>query len=482
MRDEQNKRIHFGHRNQSTGRRWAVPAIGLILLFIIPSAPASVEAMGDFLEVCEADTRRDSCLNDKVRLNCPGAIMKKAPTFASNPPGFASYPFDERCQVERQAGQYQNGVIHFSFEGRWNPSETRQDRPNAVETLFIENYEQFFLNRQMKGPGERRIFLYWTARCTKDPWLQGGVCQRLGEYVPADVYAAFPTKISNLPFPLTGNSLSAKLKQQLIQQYREVNQPGSARLSPKQGVQNMVTQPQQPQIMPPSQRTQAMVVQPQQSPIITQSQVSALARSGIFARGVVEKEGAPSDQPDTDAQVASVETSDQAILEEGTPELAEPTTLQLERALYIVTAKPDAIVLNPGTYEVGVVMDLQLGLAKEGQPTVLLNAKRDTHSIHVHRTIAAVIPGPSDDLHLLFLTPDGRRFDAVGFESVVKPRSIDQVASLSDTAIEKAVAAAFTTSRSVSSPACQPNSAETGPRWIPVPCTMPAAAVSTPSP
>lgn len=417
--------------------------------------------------------------------------MKKAPTFASNPPGFASYPFEEECPVLLREGQYHNGVIHLYFEGRWNPSETRQDRPNAVETLFIENYEQFFPNRQMKGPGERRIFVYWTARCTKDPWLQGGTCQRLGEYVPSDVREAFPSEIEDKPFPLTGNSISPKLKQQLIKQYQTANQSFVARTQRPQNTQSMMAGPQS-EIVMQSQRTQAMAVQPQQSQVITQSQAAqvmeaqpqsalpgtqasggALARSGLFSRGVEGKEGQTMGQEGNEVPTgAAAETSDPAVIKDGTPEIVEPVALKLDRPFHSTDAKGEAVELKTGAYEVGPIMDLQLGLAKEGQSTVLLNAKQDRHSFPIHRTLALVIPGPSDDMHLLYLTADGRRFEAIGFPSAVKPRSIDTIAPLHDKTIEAAVQAASVSPRGVSSPPCRPNPNDIGPRWVPVPCTV----------
>jgi len=416
--------------------------------------------------------------------------MKKSPTFASHPPGFASYPFEEQCPVRLQEGQYHNGVIHLFFEGRWNPSETRQDRPNVVETLFIENYEQFFSNRQSKGAGERRIFVYWTARCTKDPWLQGGVCQRLGAYVPSDVSEAFPRIIEDKPFPLTGNSMSPKLKHQLIKQYQAANQSFVARTQRPQNTQSMMASPQS-EIMMQSQRTQAMAVQPQQSQVITQSQAAqvmeaqppadfpkpgasmgALARSGIFARGVEEKDGQASGQEESGTQTETVETSDPAVIKDGTPEIVEPVALKLDRPFHSTDAKGEAVELKTGAYEVGPIMDLQLGLAKEGQSTVLLNAKQDRHNFPIHRTLALVIPGPSDDMHLLYLTADGRRFEAIGFPSAVRPRSIDTIAPLPDKTIEAAVRAASVSPRGVSSPPCRPNPNDIGPRWVPVPCTV----------
>lgn len=469
--------MHEPDKLHALGRQCTLAVIGLTLM-CIPLVPASVDALGEYL-FCYG------CPTDTVLLECPGPVMRKAPTFASNPPGFAAYPFDEQCPVALQKGQYHNGVIHLYFEGRWNPSETRQDRPNAVETLFIEDYEQFFPNRQMKGPGERRIFVYWTARCTKDPWLQGGTCQRLGGYVPSDVREAFPSQIEDKPFPLTKDALSAKLKQQLITQYQAANQSGSARMTDQQRIRSMVTQPTQSPIVKQSPPTQAMLLQPPPSQMITQSQaaqamtvqpqspvqpntsVSSLSRAGVFARGVDEKEG--------EAAVSvseGPETTEMAVLEEGTSEIAEAVAVRLDSPFHTTGTKGNPVELKPGVYEIGTIMDLQLGLAQEGQWTVLLDADRDRHSFQINQTFAAVIPGPSGDLHLLYLTLDGRRFEVVGYPAAAPGRNTSAAAPLSDKAINNVVASASVKSRSVSSPPCKPNSAETGPRWIPVPCTV----------
>lgn len=334
------------------------------------------------------------------------------------------------------------------------------------------------------------MFLYWTARCTADPWLQGGTCQRLGEYVPSDVREAFPRVIEYKPFPITKDSLSPKLKQQLIKQYQVANQAGSARMSKQQRIQSMMTEPKQSPIVKQSPPTQAMTVQPQQSQVITPSQAAqvleaqpesarpktqasadSLARSGLFSRGVDEKDGQILDRERNEAPAeAATETSDPALIEERTAEIVEPVALKLDQPFHSTDAKGEAVELTTGAYEVGPIMDLQLGLAKEGQSTVLLNAKQDRHSFPIHRTIALVISGPSDDIHLLYLTSDGRRFDAIGFSSAVKPRSVETIAPLPDKTIDAAVRAASVSPRAVSSPPCRPNPNEIGPRWVPVPC------------
>lgn len=499
MTQPQDGRGRPDQSNQFKEGRWKVmvTVIGLTLPLMTDMAPNPVEAFTQF--------RPDNSQVER-EVNCWPPTMKLSPTFV-NLQGSATYPFSSVCYPSDGPGGMQ-----LFWEGRWNPSETRSDRPNAVETLFIEGYEDFLPNRQGAGLSRGRgaapaIFVYWTARCNADPWLQGGSCYRLGAYVPDDVRASIPD-LDSRRFPLTGDGIPAARKPVLIQQYKAANTPVSAvqsmttqPLSEQQRVQSMMIQPQQSQVMTQSQRTQAMTVQPQQSQTITQAQrnqamtvqpqaaipkpdssVSALARSGIFSRGVEEKEGQAPGQQETSAQPESAEAEVMAVVVEGTPDILEPVTVTLDRALHITTAKGETVEVKTGIYEIGTIMDLQLGLAKEGQPTVLLNTQRDTHNIPIHRTIAVLIPGPSDDVHLLFLTPDGKRFTAIGYGSEVKSRSTHMTSSLSDKAIKDAVAAADAKPRSVSSPACQLNPAEIGPRWIPVPCTMPTIPAPAPSP
>lgn len=171
MTEARDERDRSNQRTQSTGRRWMVTGIGLALWLIIPTAPSSVEA-----------TPFTTAPSKELQINCPAAVMTKAPTFLTNPKGSARYPFQMQC-----TNAVGPGVLYLYFEGRWNPSETRQDMPNAVETLVIENYSPHFISgRQQRGPGvDPGIFVYWTARrdqtgCLRnrrDPRRPAGACQ-----------------------------------------------------------------------------------------------------------------------------------------------------------------------------------------------------------------------------------------------------------------------------------------------------------------
>lgn len=440
--------------------RASIVATGLALSLITPG----MELIG------EAGTPFGTTPSSTIHVNCPQAVMTKAPTFSSNPKGSASYPFEMQC-----TNLDGPGVLYLYFEGRWNPSETRQDMPNAVETLFIENYARNFISgRQQRGTGDSRIFVYWTARCTSDPWIQGGTCRRYGEYVPDDVRAAIPD-IGLRPFPLTEKSISPAKKQQLVQQYLAAN--SSVSMQQRQQVQAMVVQPQQSQMVTQSQQAQALTVQPPTALSKPSPAISSIPRSGILSRGVESPEVETSGQEA--ATPGDVETSEAAKMEEGTAELTQPIAIVLDRPIHIITAKGNAAVLESGAYEVRSVMDVQLGLAKEGRATTLLHAQRSAHQESLDRPLALVIAGPSDSVHLVLLMPDGRRFDARGSASGVMPRGTPVESASPGPPVHEAIKTALATAAS-NAPPCRANPAATGPRWIPVPCSMPPPMGSRP--
>jgi len=151
-----------------------------------------------------------------------------------------------------------------------------------------------------REPGGK-IFIYCTGRCDRDPWLLPSTCDRFGGHVPDDVREAL-RRIDHERFPLTWKAISPFLKQQLVKQHQQVNQQMSQGLNHQQNIQAMMIQPQPSQAITQSQRTQAMTVQPQAAIPKPNTGAGALARSGIFARGVEEKEGQSAAQQERDAQ------------------------------------------------------------------------------------------------------------------------------------------------------------------------------------
>jgi len=441
MRDSQNGDMR-PQRSPRSEMRWTATILSVIGVLGLSMFPGFVE--GAPFDI--------GPIPSEPVINCSNPVMTRAPKFLASPAGAAKYPFTLRCTSPEVPG-----VVSVVIEGSWTPSETRRDRPNASESVTIKGYEPFLTERSPGGT----IFMYWTGSCTADPWLQRGTCSRFGEYIPDDLREMF-RKMVGRPFPLTGNSISSTLKQQLVTQYQAMNSPSSARSNVQQG-QNKILQ--QSQIVTQAQHDRAMAVQPPAVMAKPKSSISDLTRSGIIRRGVESEQGTTTD----------VETSDQAMMEEGLQEESRYASLAIDRSVHVMNVKGEPVVLQSGMYEVTVAMDLLLALAREGQPTVMLPANQSSHNETMTRSLAAAISSGPDEIELIFMTSDGRRFDARGSRSGGTSRGTDIPTIVSGKALQDAVRSASVQPRSAW-PACEPNSADIGPRWLPVPCTMPTSA------
>ena len=477
MTDAESRKGQIGQRVQDIGRRWIITLIVIMVLLTVPGVPVTATAGVDVgravcvvmtLGICAfvleyepfgaAPTRQAA---PTVPVNCSNPVMTTAPRFMSWPKGSAKYPFSARCNNPERAG-----TMTVTWEGSWTPSETRPDRPNASETLTITGYEPFIPSREPGG----KIYMYWTARCNADPWLQGGACSRFGAYVPDDLRTAFPD-IDNLSFPRTANAMSPALRQQQFVEYQRVNSQVTMSPGNRQSLQAM--NQSQTITMQPKQ-AQSMIVTPQATTPNT-TMGSIVARPTIRLRGVEATEPEQSGQLPDDAQSASTQGSAPAVTEEGADVVPEPVALTLDRPLHIVTAMGKAALLEPGIYEIEAILDLDLGLAREGQPTVLLHANPSTHSEAIHRSMALLVPGQADDeQYLVFLTPDGKRFDVRGSTSDVSARSTEMAVALPDRKLKDAMMSAPAQPTSGLPAPCVSNPSPFGPRWIPVPCVMPA--------
>ncbi len=102
----------------------------------------------------------------------------------------------------------------------------------------------------------------------------------------------------------------------------------------------------------------------------------------------------------------------------------------------------------------------------------ILPANPGTHNKAIRRRIVLMIQGQSDDeQHLVLLTPDGHRLDVHGSLSGVQFRGTGMVA-LPDNMLKDAMIQASERSSSEPPPPCQQDPASTGPRWVPIPCTI----------
>lgn len=129
-------------------------------------------------------------------------------------------------------------------------------------------------------------------------------------------------------------------------------------------------------------------------------------------------------------------------------------------------------MIAAGVYEIEPVLDLQLSLAREGQPAILVPAVQSTHQEPIAHAMALLVQGNSDNVQsVVVLMPNGRRYDAMASKSAVRSRDVNALVALPGNKIKDAIMAA---SSGGPPPPCKQNPLPYGPRWIPVPCTMPA--------
>jgi hypothetical protein len=102
----------------------------------------------------------------------------------------------------------------------------------------------------------------------------------------------------------------------------------------------------------------------------------------------------------------------------------------LEKAVHFITPDGSDIQVPSGTYLVEPAGDSSLRLSPNGgQPPVEIQAANIAHDepLSVPVSMAVIEEGQEDEVHLVFLLPDGRGLDAVGSYSGVRTRDVVQV-------------------------------------------------------
>lgn len=402
-----------------------------------------------------------------IPVTCAPPLLTGLPQFLSWPKGSAKYRFQSICSSPARP----NAVMTVRWEGSWTPSETKEDRPNASETLEITGWEPFLPDRAPGGI----LFMYWTARCTRDPWLQSGGCTPWGAYVPDDLRDALPD-IDRQSFPRTGNVIAPADKRRLYAEYLRINPPsyfsklglvegqsassrqrkyfaappiavdkprgatGQLLESPQGSSRNRVEELGQQQAVVPL--PYAPGVEIQQKP----------SNSSIFSRGLASDDG---DRKETET-------------------VEMPLAVTIDHPLHVRSMEGEDIVMEAGTYEIESVLDLQLSLSKEDQPSILLPAARSTHSESLDHPVALLIPDESDQRHLIVLRPDGMRLDVIGSTSGIRSRGPGNLIALPIGKFKDAMIATTATPSTGSgeAPPCSPNPLPTGPRWVPPGCKI----------
>ena len=483
------------NRTPSIERRTAtVGAVGVAILLLCTSAtPAVANVFGDlgnlygcvvtWGQVCNLSHAvvgtGPAPASELIPVTCSTPLLNGLPQFLTWPEGQAKYRFQGNCSSPTMPG----AVMTVRWLGTWNPSETKTDRPNASEMVEITGWEPFLPDRLAGGT----IRMFWTARCTKDPWLRaqaigkraiisGGPnpffvpasrepdgCTPFGAYVPDDLRQAIPD-IDKHSFPRTGTILSAADRQRLNAEYERVNPSYFSRM----GIQPR----------PLSNTFQAPI------PPSTGSVPKPSAQLKIFSRGTeaaeqAQPEGQGPQEPSENVVPSRDEGGDDSL---PLPQIA----ITFDQPLHFLSITGENTLVAAGVYEVEPVLDLQLSLAREGQPLVLLPVTLSTHSETIQQPVALLIAGESnDERHLMFLTPDGKRFGTIGSTSGVKSRGPEVAVALPSSKIKDAMLYSTTASSTGSRQPCQPNPLPVGPRWLPpgcVPGGIPGFPVTPPPP
>lgn len=406
-------------------------------------------------------------VSQPIPVTCTPPLLNGLPQFLSWPKGSAKYRFQSICSSPARP----NAVMTVRWEGSWTPSETKEDRPNASETLEIMGFEPFLPDRAPGGT----LFMYWTARCTRDPWLQSGSCTPWGAYVPDDLREALPD-IDRQSFARTGNVIAPADKRRLYAEYLRINPPSYfSKLGLVEGQSASsrqrkyfaappiaVDKPKAPTEQSPAQGSARSRLeelgQQQDIPSVPYAPGVAIqqkpSNSSIFSRGLASDDG---DSKETETAEA-------------------PLSVTIDRPLYVRSMGGEDVALETGVYEVESVMDLQLSLAKEGQPSILLPAVKSTHNESLNHSAVVLVSSESDLRHLILLRPDGLRLDVTGSTSGIHSRGSGNLIALPQSKVREAM---FETSAAPSTgaggpPPCVQNPLPTGPRWIPPGCQMPS--------
>jgi hypothetical protein len=198
-------------------------------------------------------------------------------------------------------------------------------------------------------------------------------------------------------FPRTGSVITASDRTRLSAEYATVNQPLTAQRQEniRSNALKSFTNPQKGMADP---------------------------KPTFRMRGIESLENSPADQIPPE-QAASAESAGAANAGGGSEDIAPSAVVSLERPIHFLTATGEDVVIQAGAYKIESVLDVNFALTKEGQPSILLQGLPGTHTETISQPTALLIQGEREDLwHLVLLMPEGRRLDALGSASGVRPR------------------------------------------------------------
>lgn len=205
-------------------------------------------------------------------MRCTPAWFAGPPTFFTKQIMTVKYIFHGSCS---RADMPNAPALNYRLEGSWTPGVTNPNQQNASEALELTGYEPYIPDRAPGG----RIFMYWTARCDREPWLspEGEKyenCRDRRFYLPDDLVG----KVTDLQplgnfgfliFPRSRNAIPAGDRQQLYARYLQLTSPATkvnprvkARERAATGANPLVKAPSPPPPMVELPRQNAPITQP----------------------------------------------------------------------------------------------------------------------------------------------------------------------------------------------------------------------------
>lgn len=163
---------------------------------------------------------------EPLPMSCTPARFTGPPSFFTTPIMTVKYQFHGSCS---RADMPNAPALNYRLEGSWTPGVTNPNTPNASESLEITGYEPYLPDRAPGG----RIFMYWTARCAREPWLspEGGSCQNLRAFIPDDLRSSV-TDLQPTTFPKSRIAIPVNERPQLYARYLHLTSPATTSANP----------------------------------------------------------------------------------------------------------------------------------------------------------------------------------------------------------------------------------------------------------
>lgn len=118
--------------------------------------------------------------------------------------------------------------------------------------------------------------------------------------------------------------------------------------------------------------------------------------------------------------------------------IAGASTVAIDHPLHFVSANGEDVLVQAGLYRVEPVFDHQLALSGNQRAPLLLDASASRHADGIDFTAALLVQAEHEGRwHLVYVTPDGLRLDAVGTTPDIRERGLSPSESIKPPNVSK---------------------------------------------